>query len=381
MIIEIRKAGFTNKGAELMLHAVMAKVKERYPDATLVMAPTHRNAAQPFHKLVWLGFYPKAWLWKFGIQWGDFAAFLPPKLQEMYGLVLDRDIDVVIDAAGFSYSDQWGVATSRELAKSSRRWRRRGTKLIMLPQAFGPFKAPRIDRYVEAFVANAQLVCAREPDSYRYITELVGEQQKIKLYPDFTNLVAGVLPESFDYRNNRVALIPNYRMIDKTTRDESEAYVSFMVRCARYLADQGKKPFILIHEGEKDRVLAGQISRVVHSLPVVKEEDPFKIKGILGQCDATIGSRFHGLVSALSQGVPSLATGWSHKYRRLFEDYGFPEGVVSVLDPDGEVEQKLGLITGGSEREELIARLNKHSAELKERSEAMWKDVFEAIES
>ena len=39
MVIEIRKVGFINKGAELMLLAILDKLKKRYPNAKFVMYP------------------------------------------------------------------------------------------------------------------------------------------------------------------------------------------------------------------------------------------------------------------------------------------------------------------------------------------------------
>lgn len=380
MIIEIRKAGFVNKGAELMLHAVMQKVQERYPEATLVMAPSHNGGSQPFHKLTQLGFYPKAWLWRYAIQWGDFAGYLPKKLREMYGLVLDKEVDVVLDAAGFSYSDQWGVGSSKDLARSSKRWKKHGTKVILLPQALGPYKQTEIQPWVKQWAENADLIFAREPDSYKHLTDLVGEQNKIKLCPDFTNLVKGTLPANYDASNKRIALVPNYRMVDKTSKEESEAYLPFMIRCAKYLVEQGAQPFVLVHEGANDQMLAEKISEAVGSIPIVKETDPLHIKGILGTCDATIGSRFHGLVSALSQGVPSLATGWSHKYIRLFEDYGFKDGVVTVLDTDEELHKKIDLLLKPESAQPLRVKLKEKSDELKKLSEQMWQLVFTEID-
>src|SRR5690554_631171 len=224
------------------------------------------------------------------------------------------------------------------------------------------------------------MIFPREEDSYQYLTDVVGEQDKIKLYRDFTNLVIGELPVGYDPSDKKVALVPNYRMVDKTSKEESEAYLPFMIRCAKYLVEQGAQPFVLVHEGANDQMLAEKISEAVGSIPIVKETDPLHIKGILGTCDATIGSRFHGLVSALSQGVPSLATGWSHKYIRLFEDYGFKDGLVTVLDTDEELHKKIDLLLNPVSCGALQKQLLEKSDELKKQSEAMWSLVFSEID-
>lgn len=380
MIIEIRQAGFVNKGAELMLHAAVQKIRERYPEAKITMAPVYGGADDTFEKMQNLSLYPKAWIWRKGFDFGWFANFIPRRLLNMYGLVLTKEVDVVLDAAGFSYSDQWGIRTSRELSVSSSKWKRNGTKLILLPQAFGPYKNNNIGKYVKKWVGNADLIFAREEDSYKYITGLVGEQNKIMQFPDFTNLVKGTLPDGYDSNNKRIALVPNYRMVDKTSQKESEAYLPFMIRCAKYLVENGAKPFILVHEGANDEMLAEKISEAVGGIPIVKETDPLHIKGILGTCDATIGSRFHGLVSALSQGVPSLATGWSHKYILLFEDYDFKEGCVSVLESDAELHKKIDLLLNPDSVGQLKQQLSEKSEQLKKLSEEMWELVFAEID-
>ncbi len=379
MIIEIQKAGFVNKGAELMLRAILERLRATYPDAILTMAPSHPGGSQPFRKLVDAGMYPKAWLYYKGVQWGHLAGLVPRKVREMYGVILDSDVDVVIDAAGFAYSDQWGERNSRELAQSARRWRKQGTKVILMPQAFGPYTSTRIRKSIRNAVDNIDLVMPREQTSYEYLTDVTGERANIRQYPDFTNLVDGVVPEYFDRNQHGVCLVPNYRMVDKTDGSRSNAYLPFMVRCAQQLREKGAKPFILVHEGANDRWLADQISEGAGGLPVLVEDDPLKIKGILGASFATIGSRFHGLVSALSQGVPSLATGWSHKYQELFRDYGFPEGVLSVDDADSELAEKIDRLVDEPTNRQLSGSLMKESERLKSLSNAMWGEVLSVI--
>src|SRR5690606_10132025 len=243
MYIEIRKAGFINKGAELMLHAAQQQLKERYPDATFVMAPTTQRAEQPFRNLVQLGFFPKASLWRYGIQWGNLANLAPRPLREMYGVILDREVDVVIDAAGFAYSDQWGEAPIEELAQSARRWRKNGTSVILLPQALGPFELPRNRKNMQTVVDNVDLIFPRERVSYEHLTGLVGKQPKIRQSPDFTNLIAGVLPETFDAEQNRFCIVPNCRMLDKTDQATRDAYLPFLIKCTELLLRRNARPF------------------------------------------------------------------------------------------------------------------------------------------
>ena len=317
---------------------------------------------------------------RLGVEWGDAAGVIPARLRRRYGLILDREVDVVIDAAGFAYSDQWGAASSLELARAARRWRRRGTRLILMPQAFGPFENHEIRNAIRSAVGNADLVMPRDATSYRYLTDATGEREYIRQYPDFTNLLDGVAPDDFDPGRFGVALVPNYRMIDKTGDANGDSYVAFIKACAQRLQALDANPFLLIHEGRDDERLAERISAASGGIPVISEDDPLRLKGILGACRAVVASRFHALVSALSQGVPAVATGWSHKYTELFDDYGFPDGVMSVTDSVDNIAAMMDRLVDTESSQAISERLSHHSARLKALSEDMWAAVQSMID-
>lgn len=197
--------------------------------------------------------------------------------------------------------------------------------------------------------------------------------------PDFTNLIDGIVPDGFNSVENRFCIVPNYRMLDKTSKEQSEAYLPFMISCAKYLKGKDQKPFILVHEGANDLMLAQKISNAVGGVNIITETHPLKIKGILGACSGTIGSRFHGLVSALSQGVPSLATGWSHKYNMLFTDYGFEDGLMDVFMSNEQIKEKIDLIIEPIYKENIKKTIIQKSEKLKKESQRMWDDVFEVL--
>lgn len=378
MLIEIRGTGFVNKGAELMLRSIIANLRENIPDAIIAVPPS--TAGFDFIDRAELGLFQKIWLQRYRVQWGNFGGLIPRRLRQMYGMVIDSEVDVVLDASGFAHGDQWGPGNTLAAVKEMKKWKKQGTKVIFMPQAFGPFIDGDIKPAFKSLVAQADLMFARDRVSYDHITQLVGERENVKIAPDFTNLMQGQIPENFDKLANRFCVIPNYRMIDKTSSDQSKAYLPFLITCVKYLLNQGKKPFILIHEGDNDLGIAQEIVKSVgQDINIVRETNAVRIKGIIGASEGVISSRFHGLVSALSQGVPALATGWSHKYEMLFQDYFFPEGMFNVHLSSAQIQNKIDLIISDTSKKQIQEKIISACKIQKKASTEMWNTIYEII--
>lgn len=376
MIVEIRGIQFINKGAELMLVAVLDRLRDSFDDVTFAASPVPQK--RPYEKLAALGIRPKAWLRRYRIQWGYLANMLPFSLTERYGIVTDAQVDVVLDASGFAYGDQWGPGYAIGLARAARHWRSQGTKLILLPQAFGPFTSSRIRSAFKSIVQHADRLYARDPVSLTHITDLVGPAPHIGRCPDFTVSTAGEVPPWFNPTHHDVAIIPNQRMIDKGSQSARQAYLPFLVHCLRHLTLAGCRPFFLIHGGRQDQQLASKaLGLFGEDVPTIFHDDPIQIKGILGACKIVVSSRYHGLVNALSQGVPAIATGWSHKYRTLVDYYGCPDLLLSPTDSEARINATLSLAV--QQHEQIAASLEVHAKQHAQEVEQMWNDVAEVI--
>lgn len=379
-LIEIRNGGFVNKGAELMLHSVLNKLKFEFPGAEFVMNPTTFSGSAPYLKRAGLGFYQKVHFWRFGIQFGDLDFLIPSKIRERFGIVLNRDIDIVIDISGFSYGDQLGEYNTSDLANLCKKRKKNGTKVILMPQAFGPFENSRIRKKMHYVIKNTDLIYARESFSFDYLRSICHKCLNIKQAPDITILTDGKISSDLSVFSNEFCIIPNARMIDKTKHNVKKAYLPFMISLTKYLNDKGHKPFILVHEGPEDLLLARKIKDSVNKdIKIVTESDPLIIKSIIGVSSALISSRYHGLVSGLSQGIPSLGTSWSHKYQLLFEDYGFNEGILDLNLNKKNLFKKVDMLLDENNKQTIVKSLKLKNKILKKESNKMWEEIFHVL--
>ncbi|MGQ4276492.1 polysaccharide pyruvyl transferase family protein [Pseudidiomarina sp. E22-M8] len=370
--VEVKGISFANKGAELMLHAIIAQFAERGVEARFVVEPTG-----PYDRRVAFGLWQKSRYIRKRINLLTPVSWLPQRFRHMFGIINESELDLVLDASGFAFGDQWSplIAWDR-LGSTIARLRARGIPVIVLPQALGPFKQSASAKAFAPVLEHANLVYPRDDQSYEFCEKLSNDTFNLKRCPDFTNLIKGLPANEFDPEHHQVCFIPNSKMLEK--RQDGDRYINFMVAAISAAQKADKKPFILIHEAAADRRLTAQIQdKLDQTVPVLDPGHALKIKWIIGQSHSVVSSRFHGLVSALSQGVPVLATGWSHKYHELLADYGCAEQLIDIADGDTDALNALQhLLTDDEQHQRLKTTIIEQGKWQRDAVTEMWNEVF-----
>jgi polysaccharide pyruvyl transferase WcaK-like protein len=380
--IEIKGVQFVNKGAELMLAAVVARIKEYWPDAEIVL---EGNPLSPYKERALLGAYQKLSLRKNVIDFNLLSYYLPKAVRnylKKWGMVTEADIDVVLDAAGFAYGDQWGALKMKHLGGELKRYKKYGCKYIFLPQALGPFSRISDQKVIKEAFPQTSLICAREIDSYNHVQTFLGEANNLVQFPDFTNAVKGIVPSYWKNGQQKVCFIPNSNMIGVKNPNESwkKNYINIMTLLIEQVKELGLKPVLLNHEGEGDKEICNTLNRYFdNQLELIEESDPLKVKGIIGDSKAIVCSRFHGCVSALSQGVLNLGTSWSHKYEQLFSEYGVSN---LLIDPNASEEELITLLNSLFDpKQPHLTSIKGNAEKYKNITENMWSQVVDVVNS
>ncbi|QQM64728.1 polysaccharide pyruvyl transferase family protein [Pseudoalteromonas sp. LC2018020214] len=372
MMVEVKGIGLPNRGAELMLLALVEQFKSRGIDANFVVEPLGDYKTRTKYNL-----FQKSRFFGKGYNFGWPFSLFPKIIREKYGIVNKDEIDLVIDASGFAYGDKWGAKLINDrLGKEIDYFKSKNVKVILLPQAFGSFENKSVAQVSKKIFEKVDVLMARDDVSFKYVKEL-GNFENLTQFPDFTNLVKPVEVPKYEHLKGRACVIPNFQMIKRGSAGEK--YTKTLAAAIENLELLNNKPYLLIHEGARDLELAQSVNKLLKTpVEIIDPQDALEIKSIISQASILIGSRFHGIVSALSTGVPVIAMGWSHKYEMLLQEYGVRELLVEV-DTESVNTLTSKIIEDETYRTDCLSRINASSKKLKILSETMWDQVFKVI--
>ncbi|QCB49910.1 polysaccharide pyruvyl transferase family protein [Rhodococcus sp. PAMC28707] len=283
-----------------------------------------------------------------------------------------KDIDGVVDASGFAFGDQWSHARLDARANRFRFFADRGVPVVILPQAFGPLH--RTKSAAETVLGSSKLIYARDPESFAYLQELDSfSTANVKVSSDFTVTLKGRRPKAVPQDwGSSIVIVPNTNIV---SRGDGGRYLDVLAKIIQD-ANSINRPVIgLVHDTGKDREIFSALAERGLSLSVIDGFDGLESKWILGSAKLVVSGRFHATVSALSQGVPTVIHGWSHKYEHLAKDFGVPELLASPYDLQETVTAVAIAESASDINERLLARKQVLAAGVVR----MWDEVDETL--
>lgn len=381
LFVEIKGVQFRNKGAYLMLLACLEGLKSLKQPVELVLSP---GPNLPYVERARLGAWQKLSFRRGGLDLTPLIGKLPGAVQRLfnrYGMVNEQQVDVVLEASGFAYGDQWPLRFLQNTAKEVVRFASAGKPFVFMPQAFGPFSSEDSKAAMRDIIRHARLIFVRDPVSLQHLQSCVANlPDSVVLTPDFTiSLTARTNDELPDITGPYAALIPNNKVVSKFNHAGAEQqrndYIAAFAAAANKLSAEGLQCVLVNHEGKEDAQLCAEIAAKA-PCSIVQIDDPLAVKAFIGKAELAISSRFHGAVNALSQGVPCIATSWSHKYHAMMADFGMGDYCVAELSEQSLLRALQHLLDSKSLLE---TEVKQRAIALKQQNSAMWQQLHLAL--
>jgi polysaccharide pyruvyl transferase WcaK-like protein len=338
----------------------------------------------PYTERARLGAWQKLSLRRGGLDLTSVIAKLPASVQRLfnrYGMVTEQQVDLVLEASGFAYGDQWPLRFLQNTAKEVVRFAKAGKPFVFMPQAFGPFTSADSKAAMRDIITHAKLIFVRDPVSLQHLQSCLPDlPDSVVLTPDFTvGLSAKANDEMPSLSGPYAALIPNNKVVSKFNHAKAEQlrndYINAFAAAAKQLSAQGLQCVLVNHEGKEDAELCADIA-AKSPCQIIQIEDPLAVKAFIGTAELAISSRFHGAVNALSQGVPCIATSWSHKYHAMMSDFGMGDYCVADLTEQSLLSALQQLLDN---KTTLQSSVKENAAALKQKNVAMWQRLYKAI--
>ena len=246
-----------------------------------------------------------------------------------------RNADFVLDIGqGDSFADIYGKTRFDSINLIHREANKYHKPYCLLPQTIGPFSNEAIRKIAVKAITDADIVMARDKQSYDYTKQIAPQQKNLKEYID----VAFFLPytrQHFDKdfihvglnisallwhggytQDNQFGLKDDYQ---KTIRSIIDYFLSksdvklhlipHVVGSERHIENDYAVSFDLQKEYKNPNIILAPLFL-----------SPVDAKDYISGMDFFMGARMHSTIAAFSSGVPVVPMAYSRKFNGLFID-------------------------------------------------------------
>lgn len=239
----------------------------------------------------------------------------------------NNQIDGLFVLGSIQFSDAWkSPSIADRLARAI--WFHKhfpSARVVFLPATWGAFGDEHAQALAE--LSSNSVFLVRDEFSSDNITKTLGAPVATYcpdlafLYPTSSPEIAKPLISTLfrDPSRPLFGIIPNIRCIEPklTSRSKARSYIEYLMQTRDIAVDRGYNVIGISHMRNTDRDIRILRELGIQCLPT---DDLDVIRSAIANLSAAICSRYHGVISCLSHGVPLVALGWHHKYRNLMND-------------------------------------------------------------
>lgn len=241
---------------------------------------------------------------------------------------------------------------------------RHGKPVVIWGASVGPFsERRRFERYAIRELKKVSLICAREPETVRYLAG-IGIEDNVRQITDpaFALKPVPVTDDSTLLKMTEQPCIgANFSPMMARYCTQGQCWKDCVCECIQMLLEQQDLPIVLIpHVFLPDNNDYDFMRTIVQKLDVPKdrlylvgpEYNAQQLKWIISQMSLFMGCRTHSTIAALSSHVPTLSIGYSMKAGGINQDiFGNADWIIPVnaLNPACLCEKTRSLLDAQTE--------------------------------
>jgi polysaccharide pyruvyl transferase WcaK-like protein len=347
-----------NRGDASIQLAAALEIRRRWPGVRVVLmssSPADDADAYPGIEVA------RSWRRVPGRAVAQVAAAVAGKREADDEMALISGATVVADLSGDGFTSSFGWRCSAAHSVPLLLARLLGVPCVLLGQTIGPLPWPR--PYYRRLFGGTAGIAVRDAESGRELEKLGVRGTLVTLTADLAFLLppaepaalAAACPWAAEFMASRpvIGVTPS-NLNNVRTGAGRERVLDLLAAAATRLATLSGGRILVVPtvvgpgEAYDDRRAAHALAERIGggaSVRVVEETPgPRELKALIGQCSAYAGVRMHGLIAALSQGVPSIGFGYAAKSANLFQRAGLGRHHIDARDsqtPDAEAAADL----------------------------------------